>query len=361
LPGDDVGAAPAGDVGAAREGEAGATPEGEAYAYGLLARAVADIGDDASDAVRDSELKRRMLELDASWDEATLGFSKFSRFLRRAHDEEVIDLHRTPEGHFEAVLGAKASRYRGRAGSTGGAASREAAARPDGRDAETSRNARDRGRSGRRGRSARDEEPTSPSERDAARPDGGAAEDAAPVPATAAETAVESEPAEAPSSRARADEDATDARAEDSSRSPAAPAPAAPLERPRSWGRSRRGGSPSGPPPVLPGQKVGGSGLSAGASKSDASGGAEPRASTDGDGAGADGGRLPEERSEVIRYLVARYKGVGERTASTVVDAFGPTEVFRVLGDEPERVRELVGPARAQMLIDGWAADSTRR
>jgi hypothetical protein len=112
---------------------------------------------------------------------------------------------------------------------------------------------------------------------------------------------------------------------------------------------------------VLPGQKVGGSGLSAGASKSDASGGAEPRASTDGDGAGADGGRLPEERSEVIRYLVARYKGVGERTASTVVDAFGPTEVFRVLGDEPERVRELVGPARAQMLIDGWAADSTRR
>ena len=64
----------------------------------------------------------------------------------------------------------------------------------------------------------------------------------------------------------------------------------------------------------------------------------------------------PGERGSVIVYL-SRYKGVGARTATAVVDAFGPHEVFHVMDKEPERVRALIGPARAQMLLDGWAQD----
>jgi uncharacterized protein (TIGR00288 family) len=51
-------------------------------------------------SVRDSDLKRKMLELDASFDERDLGFGKFSRFLRQAHDHEVVDLHKEEEGTY---------------------------------------------------------------------------------------------------------------------------------------------------------------------------------------------------------------------------------------------------------------------
>jgi uncharacterized protein (TIGR00288 family) len=332
------------------KGGSGDVEGGEAYAYGLLARAVADIGGASRDPVRDSELKRRMLEIDGNFDEATLGFSKFSRFLRRAHDEEVIDLHRTPEGHYEAVLGGKASAYRGQDGSGGAGAPAEKRGGDEGGEDKPSRG-RGRGRGGRSGRSAEAVADRAERADHEAGHEGENGAGAARERAAQAEHAAAAAAAEASSG----DDEGTGGR----EATPAATAPepepepqaAKPLERPRSWGRSRRGGAPSGPPPVLPGQTVGTSAPKA-----------EPGRDGAGSGAGDQGDRagLPRERSEVIGYLVARYKGVGERTASTVVDAFGPTEVFRVLGEDPERVRDLVGPARAQMLIDGWAADPAR-
>ena len=41
-----------------------------------------------------------MLEKERKFDEAALGFSKFSRFLRQAHDEGIVDLERGPEGNY---------------------------------------------------------------------------------------------------------------------------------------------------------------------------------------------------------------------------------------------------------------------
>ena len=320
--------------------------DGETYAYGLLARAVADIGGASRNPVRDSELKRRMLEIDGSFDEATLGFSKFSRFLRRAHDEEVIDLHRTPEGHYEAVLGGKGSAYREQ-GVPGGAGSpAEKKGGEEGGDAKPSRG---RGR-GRGGRSSRSAEPAAERPERTDREAGDQGENGAGADRERAAQAEYAAAAESSSGDDAEPEGREASPATTASESGTEPERTKSLERPRSWGRSRRGGAQSGPPPVLPGQTVGTS-----APKS------EPG---HGDGSGqrdhADGTGLPRERSEVIRYLVARYKGVGERTASTVVDEFGPTEVFRVLGEDPDRVRDLVGPARAQMLIDGWAADPAR-
>jgi hypothetical protein len=46
-----------------------------------------------------------MLELDGSFDEAELGFGKFSRFLRQAHDHEVVTLHKQEGGNYQVSLG----------------------------------------------------------------------------------------------------------------------------------------------------------------------------------------------------------------------------------------------------------------
>ena len=91
-----------------RERETGAAPvvDGPALraAYDLLARALERMLADGRRAVRDSDVKRRMLELDESFDESALGFAKFSRFLRQAHDHDVIELHQRDDGNFEVSL-----------------------------------------------------------------------------------------------------------------------------------------------------------------------------------------------------------------------------------------------------------------
>ncbi len=73
--------------------------------YDLVRRAVQDLVQRPGDSARDSDIKRKMLELEPGWDESNLGFTKFSRFLRQAHDAEVIDLARSAEGYYEARPG----------------------------------------------------------------------------------------------------------------------------------------------------------------------------------------------------------------------------------------------------------------
>ena len=73
-------------------------------AYDLLRRALERMSTDGRGAVRDSDVKRKMLEMDAEFDESNLGFSKFSRFLRQAHDHEVIELRKAEGGNFEVAL-----------------------------------------------------------------------------------------------------------------------------------------------------------------------------------------------------------------------------------------------------------------
>ena len=73
-------------------------------AYGLLIRALERMLADGREAVRDSDVKRRMLELDESFDESVLGFGKFSRFLKQAHDNDVIELRQSDSGYFDVSL-----------------------------------------------------------------------------------------------------------------------------------------------------------------------------------------------------------------------------------------------------------------
>ena len=67
-------------------------------AYEALARAVDDLSPDG-DPVRDSMAKRKLLERDASFDERSYGFSKFSLFLRAAHEAGVIRMARHDDGN----------------------------------------------------------------------------------------------------------------------------------------------------------------------------------------------------------------------------------------------------------------------
>jgi hypothetical protein len=48
-----------------------------------------------------------MLALEAGFDEADLGFPKFSRFLMQANDHQIIDLRKGEGGNFQVALGAK--------------------------------------------------------------------------------------------------------------------------------------------------------------------------------------------------------------------------------------------------------------
>jgi uncharacterized protein (TIGR00288 family) len=214
----------------------GKPPSAEALhaAYDLLRRAAAELGADDEKAVRDSDVKRRMLDLDPDWDESTIGFSKFSRFLRHAHDAEVINLRKVDSGNYEVALPA------------GAALALEA-------DAPAS----DRPVGSRRGAKSK--------------------------PATEAA------------------------------------------------------------PPVLEGQVV-----------------SSAPAKTDGV-ASLDDLDLPSGRDEIVLYLTNAYKGIGRKTAESLVDEIGPDSVFGALHGAPDRVKAVVGGKRGDTLLDAWRDDYAAR
>lgn len=79
-------------------------------AYSLLQEALRQLTNGSSKAIRDGDVKRRMLDISTGFDESAFGFSKFTRFLRQAHDAEVIDLNRVGAGNYEVSLPAGGKR-----------------------------------------------------------------------------------------------------------------------------------------------------------------------------------------------------------------------------------------------------------
>jgi hypothetical protein len=84
-------------------GVSGADPLREAY--GLLRGALEAHAEAGRDWVRDSDVKRKMLELDSNFDEGELGFGKFSRFLRQAGDHGIVEIEKLETGNFRISLG----------------------------------------------------------------------------------------------------------------------------------------------------------------------------------------------------------------------------------------------------------------
>jgi uncharacterized protein (TIGR00288 family) len=380
-------------------------------AYQLLRRAASEVAAESGGVARDSDVKRRMLEIQKDWDESAYGFSKFSRFLRQAHDAEAINLRRLENGNYEIAVGTGEAQAPVRAGRA--AIVPEAAGRRD--------------RRGRRGERARPQPLTEESITALVAQVGREPErrvEPSPTPSTEPQP-VRAEPRMEPR-REPAREPAPE-------RTPASEIAPALNVGPR---RGSRGRTVSAPPPLLQGQTVSarrapvveprrGGDSAAGRSRPEAArpeprapaataaqqpvlgmtlptdqAAARPRPSRrqrdkesapptqsivgqrprEAVGEPADqparpsrlvpGGRapldpatlgLPVDAPGVIDYLVHNYKGVGRRSGELLVEALGAANVFRALESDPERVKEVLGPARGAKLVDAWRADHAVR
>ena len=69
---------------------------------------------------------------------------------------------------------------------------------------------------------------------------------------------------------------------------------------------------------------------------------------------------LPTSPDSMVRYLVNSYKGIGEKTAETLVEKFGPG-LFEVLQNEPRRLEDVLPKRRIAQILEGWSADLARR
>ena len=299
-------------------------------AYDLMTRAIEDLLEDQEgDAVRDSDVKRRMLAIQSNFDEAELGFSKFSLFLKQADDDAVVRLKKGDNGQFHVSLG---------------------------------------------GAAASDRAPDAASTRDAPRAGEGARTAAAPAASDGSRDARPADTKPEPS-KPESDEKAAAGAPETS---------ASRRLRPRlSSRRGRRGGD--GPPPLMEGQVVGstssprddeassprsststthkpdsGSGRTAEPTRSDHAPAGENRAAGTSEVMDPHELRLPTGRDSVIKYLSNSYRGVGQKTAESLVDALGE-DLFRVLQTNPSRVEDILPPARAERVLEGWEEDFARR
>ncbi|MEC9015350.1 MAG: OST-HTH/LOTUS domain-containing protein, partial [Gemmatimonadota bacterium] len=232
-------------------------------AYQLLVSVLEDFRTVGREPVRDSDLKRKMLKKNADFDEAELGFPKFSRFLVQATEHGVISTDRTERGNFEVSL------------------------------------------------------PDSHSESEAT--------DDISLDATVVEqettSVVEVVPSSSPDSGLRLG--------------------------PRRGSTRRRGGEDL--PQLFEGQAVG----TSIPSETDS-------ATLSGEDFSPSSIGLPTDPQAIVRYLAHRYKGVGQKTAETLVEQFGPA-LFQTLRDDPESVKAALPSNRGEQVLVAWKADYARR
>lgn len=293
--------------------------------YALMVRSLEELREAGRDPVRDSDVKRKMLELDGSFDETELGFPKFSKFLTQAEEHGVVRLARNDAGNYEVGLPGQ----------------------------ETPR--RERGDGRRRQREpAKDAEPTLF--------DDAGEEDAASGETSGAVAPREERTAE----RERVEPEPRDAEpvTQVVEINPAELGDDGLRLGPRRGSTRRRGDDAV---VLLPGQTVSKTSeatpqaptaeSSPSASPSDAPAPSVPSADGGFD-AGALG--LPTDGAAIVRYLTHRYRGVGEKTAESLVERFGP-DLFRVLRDDPDAIKAAVTPKRAEQVLEAWAVDFERR
>ncbi len=264
----------------------GKAPDPLQAAYKLLKEALAGILDGNGGApVRDSDLKRKMLELDPAFDESELGFGKFSRFLRQAHDHEVVDLEKREEGTYQVSLSTQAEAGKDKPTGTGTTAG--------------------------------------PGEKS--------------TPATTPGPEGRGKMSSTPGDDLPHEEFGKTARVQ--------VAKGLGPRRGERRGRKDR----EGPPALLAGQVV-----SLGASSS-SEGPAPAAGDLDVHALG-----LPTDGPAIISYLTNSYKGVGKKTAESLVEACG-ADLFSVMASDPARIRSIVSGRRADQLLEGWKVDLQRR
>ncbi|MDP2957546.1 MAG: NYN domain-containing protein [Longimicrobiales bacterium] len=303
--------------------------------YALMVRALEELRGAGKDAVRDSDVKRKMLEIEGGFDETELGFPKFSKFLSQAEEHGVVRLVRNEAGNFEVTLEGAGESPRGRRG-------------------------------GRRRGGAERHERDSPSLFESF---GDASGSAVAEPPADVAPAGEGAPAPEPRPERRPEpkpEPKPEPRASVVEINPAQLGDQGLRLGPRRGSTRRRGDEDT--PVFLPGQAVAAPAFTPSSERIP-----EPRApvfeETPGPSAGtpsADGPLdatalgLPTEPAAIVRYLTHRYRGVGEKTAELLVEQFG-ADLFRVLRDDPEAISAAVTPKRAEQVLEAWKIDFERR
>jgi len=314
-------------------------------AYEVLLAALQRLKDADRYPARGSDVKRRMLEIQKGFDEAEYGFPKFSAFLKAAEEDGLISVTRLDNGGFEVEEG----------------------------DASAAQAAEARARH--KAESADEDEAEGHFERTDRHAEADRAQDSADAP-------TESPAAEPQRSEPIVQEfDASEIVSDDT--------PGRRLG-PRGGTTRRRA---DGPPPLFEGQGLGQTAVQSppaeevpaaeveqtelGVSDSDqdfeddfdveestdveqpdapdTAPATEPLVAIDAEALG-----LPTGRDAQVSYLTNSYSGIGEKTAEQVADAFGE-RLFEVLNSEPERVRDLLPPARADQLLAAWEEDIERR
>jgi len=263
-------------------------------AYGALRSAVERLRDSGREPARDSDVKRKILELRPSFDETELGFAKFSRFLAQAEEHGVVRLSRGEAGNLEVSL-------------------------PDAEAAETPSGDRTR---------THEAQVSEGSEAGTGAPSG----ERAPEP--------EAHQAEGPSVIEVL---------------PPEPETTGLRLGPRRGSTRRRGEDDM--VALYEGQVV--EGHPASATPSEPS---ESAARGDAEGAGGDlqDLGLPSDPEAILRYLTHRYRGVGQKTAETLVEHFGD-RLFETLLNEPEAIERVIPTGRAEQVLEAWRADYERR
>jgi len=262
-------------------------------AYALMTRALEELREAGRDRVRDSDVKRKMLELDAGFDEAVLGFSKFSKFLSQAEDHEIVRLLKTDAGNFEVTLPGAAEAPRER---------------------------------------RRERAPRLEPEEAAVEPEEPRAETPEPLAPEPEPSFIDIDPGELaePGRRLGPRRGSTRRRHEDEAPS---------LFEGQVVATAEHG---------TPERESGGQTVVAGVGEAD-------------DGAfDAAALGLPTDPDAIARYLTHRYRGVGEKTAESLVERFG-ADLFRVLRDDPDAINDAVTPKRAEQVLEAWNTDYQRR
>jgi len=281
----------------------GAVTEGPLEgAYALLKSALEKLREAGREPARDSDVKRRMLDERPDFDEAELGFAKFSKFLAQAEEHGVVRTSRGEGGLDVALAGDGTPRIPAHDAREDDEEAVEAAVPPYGLDEEPEWEPE--------GSAGPVEEP--------ARPSGPVVIDMQP------DEPVRGLGPRRGSTRRRG--------ADDGLVSLAGQADARPIA----------GGAPDGSGASAP--------VSAPAAAADA-----PVVRAELEGLG-----LPTEPDAIVRYLTHRYKGVGDKTAEALVERFG-SELFKTLRDDPDAVAQVIPAGRAEQLLDAWKADFERR
>jgi hypothetical protein len=70
---------------------------------------------------------------------------------------------------------------------------------------------------------------------------------------------------------------------------------------------------------------------------------------------------LPTDAGDIANYMASAYTGVGPKSVQSLIEKFGAARVFEALESKPDAVRDVMGAARGDRLLQAWSKDVAAR